>query len=76
MSYIASLNLLNTDSPALENEQVFQDDLALWANAQFNFDTAPGSAVHEEPNNEAIFDTLTKLTQLGKLFFFQDHTLT
>ncbi|KAI8380637.1 hypothetical protein EDC96DRAFT_434261 [Choanephora cucurbitarum] len=67
MSYIASLNLLNTDSPSSDNEQVFQDDLALWANAQFNFDTSPGSAIHEEHNNEAIFDTLTKLTQLGKL---------
>lgn len=66
MSYIASLNLLNADSPAPINEEVFQEELALWANAQFSFDTTPGSAL-EEDKNETLFETLTKLTQLGKV---------
>ncbi|KAI7876783.1 uncharacterized protein EV154DRAFT_525664 [Mucor mucedo] len=65
MSYISSLNLLNADSPAPINEEVFQDDLALWANAQFSFDTTPGSALgDEDKKDEDLFETLSKLAQL------------
>lgn len=71
MSYISSLNLLNADSPAPINEDVFQDELALWANAQFSFDTTPGSALgDEEKKDENLFETLSKLTQLGRPPFF------
>lgn len=67
MSYISSLNLLNTDSPAPINEELFQGELALWANAQFSFDTTPGSALgDEDTKDEDLFETLSKLTQLGK----------
>lgn len=67
MSYISSLNLLNADSPVAINEEVFQEELALWANAQFSFDTTPGSALAEDDKkDESILETLTKLTQLGK----------
>jgi hypothetical protein len=66
MSYISSLNLLNADSPAPINEEIFQEELALWANAQFSFDTIPGSALGEEDKkDENLFQTLSKLTQLG-----------
>ncbi|GAA5811410.1 hypothetical protein MFLAVUS_004847 [Mucor flavus] len=64
MSYISSLNLLNADSPAPINEEVFQEELALWANAQFSFDTTPGSALTDDDKNESLFETLSKLTQL------------
>jgi hypothetical protein len=70
MSYISSLNLLNADSPAPINEEVFQEELALWANAQFSFDTTPGSALVDEDTNKNdgnnLFETLSKLSQLGK----------
>jgi hypothetical protein len=68
MSYIASLNLLNTDSPAPHSEEGFSDDLALWANAQFTFDSAPGSALLEDDKkeeNEKLFASLTDFS-LGK----------
>ncbi|KAL9540604.1 hypothetical protein MBANPS3_009591 [Mucor bainieri] len=66
MSYISSLNLLNADSPAPINEEVFQEELALWANAQFSFDTTPGSALvgEDDKKDEHLFQTFTKLTQL------------
>ncbi|KAI9249327.1 hypothetical protein EDC94DRAFT_548869 [Helicostylum pulchrum] len=63
MSYISSLNLLNADSPAPINEEVFQEELALWANAQFSFDTTPGSALTDDDKNESLFETLSKLVQ-------------
>lgn len=70
MSYISSLNLLNADSPVAINEEVFQEELALWANAQFSFDTTPGSALtEEERKDDTILETLNKLSQLGKCFF-------
>lgn len=74
MSYISSLNLLNADSPAPINEEVFQEELALWANAQFSFDTTPGSALvgEDDKKDENLFQTFTKLTQLGK---HKDQTL-
>jgi hypothetical protein len=74
MSYISSLNLLNADSPAAINEEVFQEELALWANAQFSFDTAPGSALVDEDTkkNEGnhLFEALSKLSQLGNINTF------
>ncbi|KAI8980386.1 hypothetical protein BDB01DRAFT_796235 [Pilobolus umbonatus] len=61
MSYISSLNLLNADSPLPIHEE-YQDDLSLWANAQFSFDTTPGTAlVEEDSKEEALFQTLTEL---------------
>ncbi|KAI8066804.1 hypothetical protein BC940DRAFT_257386 [Gongronella butleri] len=56
MSYISSLNLLNADSPVLNKEEGFSDDLSLWANAQFTFDVAPGTALHDE-DKEKLFGT-------------------
>lgn len=73
MSYISSLNLLNADSPAPINEEVFQEELALWANAQFSFDTTPGSALTDDDKNESLFETLSKLTQLGNIFNYIIH---
>ncbi|CEP18422.1 hypothetical protein [Parasitella parasitica] len=66
MSYISSLNLLNADSPAPINEEVFQEELALWANAQFSFDITPGSALagDDDKKEENLLQTLTNLTQL------------
>ncbi|KAI8364635.1 uncharacterized protein BYT42DRAFT_618794 [Radiomyces spectabilis] len=57
MSYIASLNLLNADSPLPLSDESLTEELALWANAQFTFDIAPGSALLDDqldkkPNNE------------------------
>jgi hypothetical protein len=65
MSYISQLNLLNADSPVPINEDAFAEELALWANAQFSFDTAPGSAIVDEENKDAKL--LEALTQLGKI---------
>ncbi|KAI8636116.1 hypothetical protein BD408DRAFT_438209 [Parasitella parasitica] len=69
MSYISSLNLLNADSPAPINEDVFQEELALWANAQFSFDTTPGSALsgNDDEKEENLLQTLTNLTQLANV---------
>ncbi|KAF7724388.1 hypothetical protein EC973_001113 [Apophysomyces ossiformis] len=41
MSYISSLNLINTDSSvdSAANVESFKDELTLWANAQFTFHT-------------------------------------
>lgn len=65
MSYISSLNLLNADSPAPINEELFQEELALWANAQFSFDSTPGSALagKDDQKDEHLLQTLS---QLGK----------
>ncbi|CAO3611436.1 unnamed protein product [Cunninghamella echinulata] len=62
MSYISSLNLLNSNSPAPITEDTFSDDLSLWANAQFTFDCAPGSALIEEDKkqeNETLLSSLS-----------------
>ncbi|KAI8887218.1 hypothetical protein K501DRAFT_212306 [Backusella circina FSU 941] len=64
MSYISQLNLLNADSPVPINEDAFAEELALWANAQFSFDTAPGSAIVDEENKDAkLLEALTQLVQ-------------
>ncbi|KAI7902770.1 uncharacterized protein BX663DRAFT_510428 [Cokeromyces recurvatus] len=68
MSYISSFNLLNSDSPININGETLQDELALWANAQFNFDTIPGTALKEDVNkgkdDQELIQTLTELSQL------------
>lgn len=50
MSYISSLNLLGADSPADISEEALREELSLWANAQFTFDTEPGSALLDDFN--------------------------
>ncbi|KAI7849137.1 hypothetical protein BDC45DRAFT_289362 [Circinella umbellata] len=52
MSYINSLNLLGTDPPNDISEETLTEELSLWANAQFTFDTEPGSALLDDLNNE------------------------
>ncbi|KAI9278017.1 hypothetical protein BY458DRAFT_554033 [Sporodiniella umbellata] len=65
MSYISTLNLLNADSPTPLNEEAFQEELALWANAQFSFDTAPGSAIVEDKQKENdLLETFKEIAQL------------
>ncbi|KAI8984499.1 hypothetical protein BDF20DRAFT_911593 [Mycotypha africana] len=49
MSYISSLNLLTDDSPVPLSEEALNEELALWANAQFTFDTNQNTAVHNDP---------------------------
>ena len=67
MSYISTLNLLNADSPTQMNEEAFQEELALWANAQFSFDTTPGSAIVEDKKeNSNLLETFKEIAQLGK----------
>ncbi|KAG1439020.1 hypothetical protein G6F56_012437 [Rhizopus delemar] len=63
MSYISTLNLLNADSPTQINEEAFQEELALWANAQFSFDTAPGSAIVEEQKKDNLLQTFREIAQ-------------
>ncbi|KAI8341531.1 hypothetical protein BC941DRAFT_417199 [Chlamydoabsidia padenii] len=54
MSYISSLNLLNNDAPIPLSEEDVTDELALWANAQFKFDSAPGCAILDDPLKQSI----------------------
>ncbi|CAO3669059.1 unnamed protein product [Rhizopus stolonifer] len=63
MSYISTLNLLNADSPTQINEEAFQEELALWANAQFSFDTTPGSAIVEEQKKDNLLQTFKEIAQ-------------
>lgn len=53
MSYIASLNLLGDDSPVPISEEALSEELSIWANAQFTFDTKPGSAILDDYNKTA-----------------------
>lgn len=50
MSYISSLNLLGDDStsPIGLSDEALSEELALWANAQFTYDTKPGSALADD----------------------------
>lgn len=56
MSYISTLNLLGGESPGDISEEALTEELSLWANAQFTFDTEPGSALlddlHEKPTQQ------------------------
>ncbi|CAO3594196.1 unnamed protein product [Absidia cylindrospora] len=49
MSYISSLNILGDDPSIPVSEEDVTDELALWANAQFKFDSTPGSALLDDP---------------------------
>ncbi|ORZ24188.1 hypothetical protein BCR42DRAFT_365396, partial [Absidia repens] len=49
MSYISSLNILSDDPSIPVSEEDVTDELALWANAQFKFDSTPGSALLDDP---------------------------
>ncbi|KAI8069250.1 hypothetical protein BC940DRAFT_272410 [Gongronella butleri] len=48
MSHISSLNLLGDDPSIPLTEEDVTNELALWANAQFKFDSAPGSALMDD----------------------------
>ncbi|KAG0732626.1 hypothetical protein G6F22_018890 [Rhizopus arrhizus] len=43
MSYISALNLLEDTSVDISENTLGEEELALWANAQFTFDVQPGS---------------------------------
>ena len=75
MSYINSLNLLGTDHPNDISEETLTEELSLWANAQFTFDTEPGSALLDDLNKETkatathkndANDLFATLTEFGK----------
>lgn len=55
MSYISSLNLLGDDSPVPLSEEALSEELAIWANAQFTFDTKPGSAILDNKEQDLFF---------------------
>ncbi|KAG2198277.1 hypothetical protein INT47_004361 [Mucor saturninus] len=66
MSYISSLNLLGDDSPVPLSEEALSEELAIWANAQFTFDTKPGSAIVDDSykavaEQQNIFSTFENL---------------
>lgn len=66
MSYISSLNLLGDDSPVPLSEEALSEELAIWANAQFTFDTKPGSAIVDDAckavaEQQNIFSTFENL---------------
>ena len=68
MSYISSLNLLGDDSPVPLSEEALSDELAIWANAQFTFDTKPGSAILDDSykntqEEQDLFATFASLTE-------------
>ena len=72
MSYINSLNLLGTEPSTDISEETLTEELSLWANAQFTFDTTPGSALLDDftkdvNKNEA--DLFATLTELGNVLF-------
>jgi type IV secretory pathway VirB10-like protein len=65
MSYISSLNLLGDDSPVPISEEALSEELAIWANAQFTFDTKPGSAILDDTYKEQqdLFTTFASLNE-------------
>jgi hypothetical protein len=70
MSYISSLNLLGDDSPVPISEEALSEELALWANAQFTFDTKPGSAILDDSykaiaEQQDLFSTFTSLNEFN-----------
>jgi hypothetical protein len=71
MSYISSLNLLGDEPSIPISEEDVTDELALWANAQFKFDSAPGSALLDDPlkpstTNDCIYGVLNNFNNFGK----------
>lgn len=70
MSYISSLNLLGDDSAVPISEEALSEELALWANAQFTFDTKPGSAILDDSykaiaEQQDLFSTFTSLNEFS-----------
>lgn len=66
MSYISSLNLLGDDSPVPISEEALSEELAIWANAQFTFDTKPGSAIVDE-SYKAVAEQQSLFSTFGSL---------
>ncbi|KAL0138921.1 hypothetical protein V8B55DRAFT_1519086 [Mucor lusitanicus] len=69
MSYISSLNLLGDDSPVPLSEEALSEELAIWANAQFTFDTKPGQAIADDSykavaEQHDLFATFASLNDL------------
>ncbi|KAI8644730.1 hypothetical protein BD408DRAFT_362601 [Parasitella parasitica] len=69
MSFISSLNLLGDDSPVPLSEEALSEELAIWANAQFTFDTEPGQAIADDSykvvaEQQDLFATFTNLNNL------------
>ncbi|CAO0802792.1 unnamed protein product [Mucor circinelloides] len=69
MSYISSLNLLGDDSPVPLSEEALSEELAIWANAQFTFDTKPGQALADDSykavaDQHDLFATFASLNDL------------
>lgn len=69
MSYISSLNLLGDDSPIPLSEEALSEELAIWANAQFTFDTKPGQAIADDSykavaEQQDLFATFANLNDL------------
>ncbi|KAG2197927.1 hypothetical protein INT46_001684 [Mucor plumbeus] len=69
MSYISSLNLLGDDSPVPLSEEALSEELAIWANAQFTFDTKPGQAIADDSykavaEQQDLFATFANLNGL------------
>ncbi|KAF7729336.1 hypothetical protein EC973_004592 [Apophysomyces ossiformis] len=69
MSYISQLNLLGDDSPLPISEESLTEELSLWANAQFTFDSEPGSALLNDQlkgkPTENMFQTLSSFSELA-----------
>lgn len=75
MSYINSLNLLGTEPSTDISEETLTEELSLWANAQFTFDTTPGSALLDDFTkdvNKNDADLFATLTELGNAFIHCD----
>lgn len=77
MSYISSLNLLGDDSPVPISEEALSEELAIWANAQFTFDTKPGSAILDDTYKEQqdLFTTFASLNDQTPQTTDNDHLL-
>lgn len=72
MSYISSLNILSEDPSIPISEQDVTDELAIWANAQFKFDSTPGTALLDDSLNkpdQELFKVLNEFNSFGKALF-------
>ncbi|KAI8097358.1 uncharacterized protein BX664DRAFT_356615 [Halteromyces radiatus] len=62
MSYIASLNLLGEETSIPLSEEDVTNELAMWANAEFKFDSTPGSALLDlkptHTNDSCLYNTV------------------
>jgi len=67
MDYISSLNALLDESPIPISEEDLSAELSIWANAQFTFDTEPGSAIRDDSYKQDEFlKTLAEVNALNK----------